>query len=129
MVNYNQLPMGMIFLNFSTVILSYIYKIQHYTNSKSHTNTPYKNNYSAFSRALILSRSGGCEKCQVEYSQSFTGKPRLSLFSLIRAVFSGSVYLSFLAKLSAWNSNILDKTVTQKERTWKKKGFISYESQ
>lgn len=63
------------------------------------------NAHSALSRALSLSKSGGWEWCHMEYIQSYTGNPRLSLFNLIRASRRYFDLPSCLANPSAWNSN------------------------
>lgn len=70
----------------------------------SSTSTSYFSFFSPSSSALILSSMGGCERCQAEYRESYTGKPRLSSFNLTRAEVNCSEWPKLFAKASAWNS-------------------------
>lgn len=98
---------------------SFVYIWLHFHSLQN--TTPHWNAQSLLSRALSLSKSGGWEWCHMEYIQSYTGNPKLSLFNLIRAWRRNFDLPRLLANASAWNSNRRLKIVIRKLKTYTSK--------
>ena len=95
--------------------------IDAYTLQQKNTHSTSQRTHSQSALALLFkwrsrSISVGWLWCMAEYRGSLMGKPRLSLFSAMRAEQRDALLPRDAAKSSAWNSNLRREREGEKER-------------